>query len=111
MDAMASRPAGSAQVSRGPRVRPEAILDAATDLFAEYGYSDAVTNDLMGMLGVGKGTIYRHYPSKRDLFLAAVDRVMKRQREFIDAVIASVDDPIDRIEAATRAFLAFFAEN
>src|SRR3954469_3103314 len=105
MDAMASRPARSSQPPRGHRVRPEAILDAATDLFAEFGYSDAVTNDLMEKLGVGKGTIYRHYPSKRDLFLAAVDRVMKRQRDFIDEAIASVEDPIERIEVATRAFL------
>jgi len=96
---------------RESRVRPEDILDAATDLFAEFGYSDAVTNDLIEKLGIGKGTIYRHYPSKRDLFLAAVDRVMKRHREFIDRAIADVHDPIDRIEAGTRAFFTFFADH
>jgi len=92
-------------------VRPEDILDAATELFAEFGYSDAVTKDLMEKLGIGKGTIYRHYPSKRDLFLAAVDRVMKRQREFVDRAISPIEDPIDRIEEGTRAFLTFFAEH
>jgi AcrR family transcriptional regulator len=111
MDTLASRPIRPPQAGREPRVRPEDILDAATDLFAEFGYSDAVTNDLMEKLGIGKGTIYRHYPSKRDLFLAAVDRVMKRQREFIDQAIAPVEDPIDRIEEGTRAFLAFFADH
>jgi AcrR family transcriptional regulator len=111
MDTVATRPIRSPQGGREPRVQPEDILDAATDLFAEFGYSDAVTNDLMDKLGIGKGTIYRHYPSKRDLFLAAVDRVMKRQREFIDQAIAGVEDPIDRIEEGTRAFLAFYAEH
>ncbi len=111
MDTTASRPIRAPQGGREPRVRPEDILDAATDLFAEFGYSDAVTNDLMDKLGIGKGTIYRHYPSKRDLFLAAVDRVMTRQREFIDQAIARVEDPIDRIEEGTLAFLTFFAEH
>ena len=111
MDTTASRPVRPTHGGRGSRVRPEDILDAATDLFAEFGYSDAVTKDLMDRLGIGKGTIYRHYPSKRDLFLAAVDRVMIRQREFIDRAIEGVEDPIDRIEAGTRAFLKFFADH
>ena len=56
MDAIASRAVRSPPGVRQPRVRPEDILDAATDLFAEFGYSDAVTNDLMEKLGIGKGT-------------------------------------------------------
>ncbi|WP_435006132.1 TetR/AcrR family transcriptional regulator [Tundrisphaera lichenicola] len=108
-DSITSKTVAPLQSTRESRVSPEEILDAATDLFAEFGFSDAVTNDLMEKLGIGKGTIYRHYPSKRDLFLAAVDRVMKRLRDCIDDSIASVQDPIDRIEAATRSFLGFFA--
>ena len=91
------------------RVTPEAILDAAIDLFADFGYLDAVTTDLAERLGIGKGTIYRHFPSKMALFLAAADRVMTRLRAYIDAASDPVSDPIARIEAATRAFLGFFA--
>jgi AcrR family transcriptional regulator len=89
--------------------RREAILDAATDLFAQFGYSDAVTKDLAERLQVGKGTIYRYFPSKHDLFMAAADRVMRRLRDHIDSTIADVIDPIDRLESATFAFLEFFA--
>ena len=91
--------------------RREEILDAATELFAEHGYSDAVTQALAERLQVGKGTLYRYFPSKRDLFLAAADRVMRRMRERIDDVIAGVDDPLDRVVEAIRSFLAFFAEH
>jgi AcrR family transcriptional regulator len=91
--------------------RREEILNAATDLFAEFGYSDAVTSDLADKLQVGKGTIYRYFPSKRDLFLAATDRVMRRLRSTIDGSIVRIEDPIDRIEAGTRAFLTFFAQH
>jgi AcrR family transcriptional regulator len=91
--------------------RREEILDAATELFAQFGYSDAVTGALADRLGVGKGTLYRHFPSKRDLFLAAADRVMRRMRETIDASIMGIEDPLERTERGIRSFLTFFAEH
>lgn len=87
----------------------EAILDAATALFAQLGFNDADTQALAEKLGVGKGTLYRHFASKRELFLAAVDRVMRRMREYIDASTAEVDAPLDRLAVAIRAYLDFFA--
>ncbi len=91
--------------------RREEILDAATELFAEYGYSDAVTQALVERLQVGKGTLYRHFPSKRDLFLAAADRVMRRMRERVDACLSGIEDPLERTAQGVRSFLTFFAEH
>jgi len=94
-----------------PCGRREEILEAATRLFAEHGYSDTVTQVLVERLQIGKGTLYRYFPSKRDLFLAAADRVMRRLRERVDFVIAGIEDPLDRVAHAIRAYLAFFAEH
>lgn len=94
-----------------PCGRREEILEAATKLFAEHGFSDTVTQVLVERLQIGKGTLYRYFPSKRDLFLAAVDRVMRRLRERVDFVIAGIDDPLDRVAHAIGAYLAFFAEH
>ena len=93
------------------QARREEILDAATELFAEHGYSDAVTQALVERLGVGKGTLYRYFPSKRELFLAAADRVMRRMRERVDQCVAGIDDPLERTTEGIRAFLTFFAEH
>src|SRR5260370_34004132 len=90
--------------------RREEILDAATELFAEHGYSDAVTQALAERLQVGKGTLYRHFSSKRELFLAAVDRVMRRMRERVDDGGVGIDDPLERIAQALRDFLSFVAD-
>jgi AcrR family transcriptional regulator len=89
--------------------RQREILDAAATLFAEHGYAGADTQVLADTLQVGKGTIYRYFPSKRELFLAVVDRVMRRLREEVDAATAEVSDPLDRVAAAIRAYLDFFA--
>ncbi len=91
--------------------RREEILETATLLFAEHGFSDAVTQALAERLGVGKGTIYRHFPSKRDLFLAAADRVMWKMQERIDANVAAIDDGLEKITRGIATFLAFFAEH
>src|SRR5262245_1052860 len=91
--------------------RCEEILDAAVKLFAKHGYSRADTQVLADDIGVGKGTLYRYFPSKKRLFLAAVDRVMRRLRAAIDASIAGVADPLEQISQAVRAYLTFVAEN
>jgi AcrR family transcriptional regulator len=91
--------------------RTQQILDAAARLFARHGYADADTQLLADELGVGKGTIYRYFPSKKALFLAAADRVMRQLRAEVDLCIKDIADPLDRIAAAIRTFLAFFAEN
>src|SRR5262245_37262483 len=91
--------------------RCEEILDAAVKLFARHGFAGADTQVLADQLGVGKGTLYRYFPSKERLFLAAVDRVMRRLKAAIDAGIAGIEDPIDQISCAVRAYLTFVADN
>jgi AcrR family transcriptional regulator len=80
-------------------------------LFAEHGYTDCDTQLLAEKLQVGKGTIYRYFPSKRDLFLAAADRVMRLMRQCIDARVEGIEDPFERIGVAIHAYLSFFAEH
>ena len=91
--------------------RKEEILRAATELFAENGFSDAITQALADRLGVGKGTIYRHFPSKRALFLAAADRVMRKLHERVMASVEEVEDGLEQMARGVLAFLTFFAEH
>jgi AcrR family transcriptional regulator len=104
-------PAATPHEPPRPQRRREQILTKAAALFAEHGYSDCDTQLLAESIGVGKGTVYRYFPSKRELFLAAADRVMRMLREHIDAAVAGTTCPFDRIRTAIRAFLAFFAEH
>jgi AcrR family transcriptional regulator len=91
--------------------REEEILAAATALFAEQGYAKADTQALADRLGVGKGTLYRYFASKRKLFLAAVERLVTQFHETFEAAVADVKDPIQRIARAVEVYLTFFAEH
>ena len=88
--------------------RREEILEAATRLFAELGYDQTDTQRLADDLGVGKGTLYRYFPSKRELFLAAADRVMNQLLDRLRAATEGVADPLDGITRAVRTYLDFF---
>lgn len=91
--------------------RREQILETAAKLFAKHGYAAADTQLLAEELGVGKGTIYRYFPSKEEVFLAAADRVMQMLFKTVDASVHGIEDPLDRIAVAIRTYLSFFAEH
>ena len=90
--------------------REEEILEAASTLFAEQGYAKADTQALADRLGVGKGTLYRYFPSKRELFLAAVDRQVEQFHELVLTTIAEVEDPLERVARAVEMYVQFFVE-
>ena len=55
------------------RKRPPAarLLDAATAAFARHGYDEVNVEDICRRAGIAKGSLYRLFPSKQDLFFAA----------------------------------------
>src|SRR5436305_11903624 len=100
------RPADPARCAQ----RREEILEAAVRLFAKHGYPETDMQVLADTLGVGKGTLYRYFPSKEALFLAAVDRLMRQLVEHVQAAATPVADPLERVAVAVHAFLSFCAE-
>lgn len=88
--------------------RQEEILDASARIFAERGYAATDLQVVADALGVGKGTIYRYFPSKRDLFMAAVDRGMRQLKEQLHEAKASFEDPLDSTFHVIRTYLAFY---
>ncbi len=51
----------------------ERILASAARMFANFGYNGVSTREIATGAGVNEVTIYRHYPRKRDLYVAVLD--------------------------------------
>jgi AcrR family transcriptional regulator len=111
MPAISRRQRGRPKDPGLPARRREEILDAATEAFAENGYRCTDLQDVADLLGVGKGTLYRYFPTKQALFQAAVDRVMTEMRAAIDAAAGRIEDPLERVGVAIRAYLGYFDEH
>jgi len=56
----------------------EALLDAAGRSFERHGYHRTLVSDIASEAGVGQGTFYRHFPDKRAIFEALLDRLLAR---------------------------------
>ncbi len=87
----------------GSVIVQQRILDAATDLFAASGYNGVSTRDIARAAEVNETSIYRHYPGKRELFLATLDAELSKLRFDADqiAILGTARD-------AHAAMLALF---
>lgn len=53
-------------------------MTTAATLFAQFGYNGVSTREIAASAGVNEVTLYRHYPRKRDLYLAALSAELNR---------------------------------
>ena len=106
--ARAKRPRGRPRDAALQQRRREQILAEATAVFAEHGYPNTDVQFIADPLGISKGTVYRYFPTKEELFLAAVERGVLRLEEHMDRRVEAVDDPVERIAVAIRSHLEFF---
>jgi TetR/AcrR family fatty acid metabolism transcriptional regulator len=61
----------------GEPSRRDAILDVASRLFAEKGYSTTTTAEIAQEAGVAEGTLYHHFGSKDGIFLTIFDEMVE----------------------------------
>jgi TetR/AcrR family transcriptional repressor of mexJK operon len=58
--------------------RENELLDIATEVFLEYGFNAASTNDIANRAHCSKTTLYTRYPTKKQLFIAVIERQMQK---------------------------------
>ncbi len=77
--------------------RREQLLDTAVGLFAERGYAGATTAALAEAAGVTEPIIYRHFASKKDLFIALIDRTGEQTLRAWEQQLSDAPDPAERL--------------
>ncbi len=80
----------------------EKILQAAGKLIVRQGYTATSISQIAGETGIGKATVYHHFPGKEAIVYALLDRSSSRVHATLSAVDAG-DDPHRQIEAIARA--------
>ncbi|WP_420154196.1 TetR/AcrR family transcriptional regulator [Siphonobacter sp.] len=75
--------------SRRKDLRPAEIIDAALHVFTEYGFAATKLDDIAKRAGIVKGTLYRYYDTKEDLFRAVVQHTIEVHLQTIQQVSAS----------------------
>jgi AcrR family transcriptional regulator len=85
--------------------RRAAVLDTACRVFYKSSYRGATTAEIARESGISEPILYRHFPSKRDLYLAVLAEAWERVRDTWEAVVAEEPDPSLWIASMGRAYL------
>jgi AcrR family transcriptional regulator len=90
---------------------PSEILEKAAAMFAEKGYEKMDVQTLADHLKIGKGTVYRHFTSKEELFLASANHAFETLIPIVRHALSQCENPIDKLKAAYKTFLIFFEKH
>ena len=101
-----------------PEERREELLAAAAKVFSRKGYRTAGVNDIIAEAGVARGTFYHYFESKKEVFLALIERYFSRFAEILEENHQRLFDALEpggALPAAWRqnalSILPFHSEN
>ena len=100
-----------ARRGEGEKLREE-ILEAAEFLLARYGHDDAVSiRAVANRVGCTPPAIYIHFTDKTQLLFEVCARRFATLTARIEEAVAQHTDPLDRLVAGSRAYVAFGLEH
>lgn len=80
----------------------ERILDAADRLLARFGYRKMTVDDVAVEAGIGKGTVYLSFPSKEEVALGCIDRMVDGLLDRLRAIAAGRRPAASRLRDMLR---------
>jgi AcrR family transcriptional regulator len=80
-----------------------ALIETAIRVFSDGSYRGTTTAEIARAAGVSEPILYRHFASKRDLYLAALEHVWGKARADWEAVLASTENVAEAFAAMGRA--------
>lgn len=100
----AARTLDSDPPTRRPSNRRELILEAAIELFHERGYPATGVDDIGKAVDVSGPAIYRHFTSKEEILLEAIQLAADEVHEANLNARATSSDPMSVLEGYVRAY-------
>jgi AcrR family transcriptional regulator len=85
------------------------IVDCAIDAIAELGFAKASVDQIAKRVGVSKGVITYHFPSKEEIVDAVVEKVMAAGRAYMEPRILAETSAAGRLRAYIESDLEFIA--
>jgi AcrR family transcriptional regulator len=92
-----------------PEARRAQILAAALSCFGEKGYHASTMDDLVRASGLSKGSLYWHFSSKEDVFLALFDAFSEELYGEWDRIAESDDDKLEVLRRECESSAQRFA--
>lgn len=98
-----------ARLARGDRM--DGILDAAQAVFCDKGYEGTAVSAVAARLGVVEGTVFKYFPTKRELLLKVLERWYVRMADDYAQDLAGVEGARARLRLLVWRHLRSLREN
>ena len=85
--------------------RRAAVVETALRIFAKGSYRGCTTAQIAREIGVTEPVLYRHFASKRELYIACLDAVWERVQVLWQKAIERETDPSNWVKAMGKAYL------
>lgn len=82
--------------------RESLIIETVNHLLATKGYDAMTVDEIADTVGIAKASLYRHFPSKEALGMAALVDIMHKALEVINQLNATEQTAIDKLKALTQ---------
>lgn len=82
--------------------RESLIIETVNHLLATKGYDAMTVDEIADTVGIAKASLYRHFPSKEALGMAALVDIMHKALEIINQLNATDQTAIDKLKALTQ---------
>src|SRR5204863_2864875 len=92
---------------KNPR-QESAIPQVAEEIFTENDFHQVLMEEVALRARVGKGTLYRYFPTKEDLYFAIIFAGWDRLREELEEVLREEGPLEELLEKTTRQILSYF---
>ena len=86
--------------------RRQHLIETAIRLFTDGSYHGTTTAEIARAAGVSEPILYRHFASKRDLYLAALEHVWAKTREGWERKLEGAPDACAAIEAIGKGHVS-----
>ncbi len=91
-------------------LREENILAVARRLFAEKGFHGTNLNDVASEVGIARGTIYLHFPTKEDLLIAIISKAEAELLHTLRQACCPLDNPLQKLRKTLSSLLQTFGK-
>lgn len=90
--------------------KEKAIIDAARERFAHYGFSKVTMEEIALDVELGKASLYYYFPTKEDIFKAVIYREQNELKENIEQLLQKPETASNKLREYVKLRMQFFRD-
>lgn len=84
-------------MARQSEIKYQRLMEKAETFFIKFGYKAVSMDKIAAAAGISKMTIYKHFPSKEELFIKVLQGIMERTFDYVKEEVEKIEGTMEKI--------------